>query len=221
MKLIKIISRIIFALMVIVLFFTIKQNKKLNTQLDYSNQLVEKYKESDSTSKLAYDALLESKTKTLIYYEDKIGTITKDYSNKLKQKDNLIKQYANKPADTIKIPVVYANIETLTDSLKTPDLKLNYVMQYAGMIYDIKFDYVVKEKITVKKSIVYVPKPYPVEKLVSVNKRMLYVGASISTFKDVSVSFGAMYLDKKRKAYMFNYDPINKSYQFGCYYKLF
>ena len=137
----------------------------------------------------------------------KIDTVT------IKIKGNTVKIY-----DTVYLD---SPVQILKDSVIKKDLKLNYVVEYAGMIYNIEFDYKVPTKIITKENTVYIPKPYPVDKLVPVNKRMLYVGAQISTFKDVSVSFGAMYLDKKHKAYMFNYDPINKSYQFGCYYKLF
>lgn len=51
-------------------------------------------------------------------------------------------------------------------------------------------------------------------------KRKLYVGGSISGFKDVVPYIGAMYLDKKNRAFTAQYGVTDNSYQVGMFYKI-
>jgi hypothetical protein len=77
--------------------------------------------------------------------------------------------------DTIYLDKVQ-DIQIKKDSIVTDELKLNYVAEYVGKIYNITFDYEVSQKEIIKESIVYVPKPYPVEKEVPIITRNIYLG---------------------------------------------
>jgi len=119
--------------------------------------------------------------------------------------------------DTIYLDKVQ-DIQIKKDSVFTDELKLNYVAEYVGKIYNITFDYEVSQKEIIKESIVYVPEPYPVEKEVPIITRNIYLGCQINSFGIPYAS--VLYSDKKNRAFTISYG-IDKSLMIGAYYKIF
>lgn len=106
--------------------------------------------------------LQNSKTKTEEYYKDKIGSVEKEYKIVVSYKDKLLSQALNQAHDTTFIANVNADNKTLSDSLKTADLNLKYSIDYWGEIYNIGFDYKVKEKTVIQNHVIYEPVDRPV-----------------------------------------------------------
>ena len=175
-------------------------------------------------SRIKHKENAKNLTEQVSYLTKSLESLTEDYEALKISKSKVDTVILTKPGKT---KIVYIEkkdtlkTQILTDSLIADDLKLNYTAEYIGKIYSIDFDYVVTNKIITVQNIVKVPEPYEVKVNVPINVRSIYIGGSISTANGFSPYIGILYTDKQKRAFAISYDPINKSYQGGFYYKLF
>jgi hypothetical protein len=152
--------------------------------------------------------LEESKQKVDTFYIDISDSTRKVYEKRIKSATSVVY-----------LDTTNKDVKQLIDSVRTDDLKLDYVADYIGEIYGIDFTWTVKERTIVKENIVKVPEPYPVEKLVPINKRALYVGAYISS-NTFYPNYTLVYVTKKKSLYSLSYEPVDNIYSFGIGLKL-
>jgi hypothetical protein len=115
-------------------------------------------------------------------------------------------------------PDVVSNTKTLKGSLRNDDLALQWEIKYSGVIYDFIPKWETFTKTITVQNIVKEPYPVEVVRKVPVNARALYLGALINN--SLEPYLGVIYADKKRNLFSANYDPINKNWQFGYFYKI-
>jgi len=194
----------ILAVMVLVVFtwgyFNNKSKLKLKDKLELCDTSNKQFKDMISILQNDYAELQEAKLKT-----DTIIVTIKG------EKETIY--------DTMYPEDLY-KVKTLNDSVVTDELRVNYIAEYIGKIYNSGFSYEVNAKTITNDNIVYVDRPYPVEKLVPINTHSLYLGGGLSTYNGVNPYLGIIYTTKKRTAFTLTYG-FDNSYQFGGYYKLF
>lgn len=155
-------------------------------------------------------AVWNSKQKTDTIWLEKKGEAKKVYNKKPKQK----------PIEGIS-KGVNGGVKILYDSIIDENITINYAVKYAEQIYNIDLSWTIKQKEVQIQNIVYQEVPYEVIKEVPINTRNLYIGLSVSSFNGFNPYLGIIYTDKKKRAYTTNYNPLNSSFTFGVYYKIF
>jgi len=150
---------VIIAPIAITLFFLWKSEKKENSQ--YSSK-IEKYR-SDSVfmseklraSHESYSKLEKAKTKVEIFYKDKNGSITRNFESKLDHERKLRRLAEMKPNDTVYLQKEDNTPKTLYDTFKNDDFTLRYSIDYYGGIFNVDFDWDLKQKTAIKEHIIY------------------------------------------------------------------
>ena len=172
-------------LAVVILFFLLQSALKDKKYLDSEfTELNQKYITCDANLKSAKDFVNKlQKAKT------KVDTVYKI----IKGDTKIIYKTVFKTPDSVSVIDTTNNIKTLFDGFKNDELELNYLATYSGEIYDINFDWNIKEKIVIKDHIIY--ETVYKDKIVYKNKSYYYASYY---YGDILHDFNFGYVSKSK-----------------------
>lgn len=208
------IKLILTALLLLSLFLWNGERKKRiskESELKVTEKMLASKEIELATTKDFNNKLQKAKTRREVYYTVREDSISKFYKHrvsyahrKLSDAEKKLNEALREAPDTVLIEETGQAPKTLSDGFKKDNLTLRYDIFYQGEIFDIDFDWEIKEKVVENNHIIYEDRPV----YVPTEKSFGYASYSYGGFyhdfqvgyvskKGIGINGGGIYLDNK------------------------